>query len=338
MTSALNLAKSQLENVGAQTYNTSIGNGNLSNTYGLITANGGNIMDKTNYNISGLVENVPGSASLQKITVNVSYMNGKRIQLIGYKDAGESVININAPYRNLFVTDNIQNMPELYSGSFCPSSDTHCDHCAPVFTGFYHVFNTSGGQASITWNFDWVRWDDGTGESGVNPSMGAPMIAIYKNIPSWANRDYLGVAKTDGLVQRQQDKMGVLAIGALPGTGNLSDGGDSACQCYCNDNCSNESAPVWLVPYDFGYYAPIKIKNYNSYFPCSGASLSGDKYWYYDEPLGSCSDVIVCALSGTLDRTFTTQSLSPGTYTILFFNGENKINIETTTAAIAYPK
>jgi hypothetical protein len=324
MTSALNLAKSQLENASAQSYNKSIGDGNLSKVYGLITETGGNIVDKINYNISGRVENV--NTSLQKITVNVSYLNGKKVQLIGYKeDAGN--INITTPYRGMLVTDNIQNVPVLYSGS--GGTDIACN---PTFNGYYHVFNTSGGQVSITWDFNWIRWDDGSGsEVGVNPSMGAPMIAIYSGIPNWANRDYLGVPKIDGKIQRQQDNMNIYLlqypIGALPGA--FTGSGDTSCQCWCPDNCSGESAPEWFVPHDC-------LSRYNDY-PCTGTCLSDDEYWYYDEPLGSCSYVVVCDMSGTLDRTFTT-TLSAGTHTILFFNAENKIDIHTTTAAIVYPK
>lgn len=333
-TSALNLAKSQLEHINAQTYNTSIGTGNLSNVYGLITVAGSDIKDKLNYNISGRVEYVNSSTSLQKISVNVSYLHGKEVWLVGYKDAGGD-ITVNASYKGLLVTDNIQNMPILYSGS-----GGIFVGCATLFPGYYHVFNTSGGPASITWNFSWTRWDSGV------TSMGAPMIAIYQGVPAWADRDYLGVVKPDGVIYRPQGNFAPGSIGDLPGNGpgGLADIA-LVCRCWqwdawppspCAQNCANENDPVWWIPHHctIGLYDGL---------PCSGAcgdilDIGEDLYWHYDGGDLGLWPGYPLADGNTLDRTFTTGTLAAGTYTILFFNSEDKINIDTTAASITYKK
>lgn len=334
-TSALNLAKSQVEYVKAQAYNASIGDGNLSQVYGLITENSSDIIDIVNYNINGQVVNV--NESLQKITVNVSYLHGKQVQVTVYK-ANTVATSSNAPYKGMVVTDYITDLPILYSGS-----GGEYVGCAQLFSGYYHVFNTSGGAVSTTWNFSWKRWDD----SSLSPSsMGAPIIAIYKGVPAWANRDDMGVVKPDGIIYRQQDSMTAIdillfkyPIGALPGAGNTSDGGDSFCRCYCPSDCSNERMPIWWTNHDpGGRYGGL---------PCSGAASSiygfynnDYYYWWYDGNDGLSGTCIHedCRLSGTTgDRTFTT-TLSAGKYTVLFFNAENKIDIETISAWITYLK
>ena len=90
-TSALNLARTQLEYVKAQSYNKSF-SGNLSKDYGLIPANA--MSDTKNFSISGSVQNVSASCTgncLQKITVNVSYSNGsKTVQVSGYKNPDQT--------------------------------------------------------------------------------------------------------------------------------------------------------------------------------------------------------------------------------------------------------
>ena len=92
-TSALNLAKTQLEYVKSQSYNTSF-KGNLSQDYGLIDAR--NMSSKGNFTISGNVSYVnANNTRLQKITVNVSYTNGKRVQVIGYKNADLNTLTYN---------------------------------------------------------------------------------------------------------------------------------------------------------------------------------------------------------------------------------------------------
>lgn len=89
--SALNLAKSQLEYVKSQRYIAATGSSvyNLSEVYGLITVNTSGISDKTNYVVDGYVEYVGTNSSLQKITINVSYLPGKKVQLIGYKSTNQ---------------------------------------------------------------------------------------------------------------------------------------------------------------------------------------------------------------------------------------------------------
>jgi type II secretory pathway pseudopilin PulG len=362
--SALSLAKTQIEYIKSQTYNASAGS--ISDIYGLATAamsnwsfscndgemvaiNGiqdirygndtvgkyaykraqtssiacsidtiGNpqsgatnhcdVCDNTtlNYGISGNVTNV--STSLQKITVNVSYLPGKVVQLTSYKGI-RSPIYSTSSYRHMLVTDNIRNIPVLY-----PGSGGAAIGCNPVFPGYYHVFNTSGGTISINWNFHWTRMDNALS------SMGAPMIAIYDGVPVWANRDYLGVVKNDGLIFRQQDQMGGgNSIGALPGAGS----GNSNCQCYCTSGCPTENVPRWFIPHDSLYGG----------YPCSGAKLTGDEYWTYDYavlwPTSYNED--------DSDRTFTI-SLDPGQYTILFFNAEDKIYLDTISASVTYIK
>ena len=99
-TTALNLAKTQLEYVKSQSYNTSF-KGNLSRDYGVINAS--NMSSNRNYTISGNVSYVNASnPKLQKITVNVSYANGKQVQVIGYKNADQGG-NMTYTYPNVTV-------------------------------------------------------------------------------------------------------------------------------------------------------------------------------------------------------------------------------------------
>jgi hypothetical protein len=89
-TSALNLARTQLEYVKAQSYNASAGN--LSKIYGVINAS--NMSNTKNFSITGDVRWVNTSCTsncLQQITVNVSYASGtKKVQVIGYKNPDQT--------------------------------------------------------------------------------------------------------------------------------------------------------------------------------------------------------------------------------------------------------
>ena len=314
-TSALNLAKSELEYVKSQTYNVSTGN--ISNVYGVITT-GSNISDKVNYNISGQVNNVNINQSLQQITVNVSYLHGKQVQLTGYK----LVDGTEPASRGLLVSDDIENVPTLPQG--------YSLLCLGQYKGYYHVFTTgTTGPASASWKFYWYRvsssWD-----------LGAPMMAIYNGTPSWVQTDSNGNAIDDGIVMRNQNQgfLNIIGIGDLPGPGDAS-----VCDCCTGGGnggpgddsyCSNESNPIAWTPHnhvDFWY--PLSWF-YGGQYPCSGGSYDGGEiYWTYDSS-GS---------SGYVDNTLvTTGNLSPGTYTVLFFNGENEINLDTISASVAYWK
>lgn len=94
-TSALNLAKSQLEYTKAQPYNASAGNlsvvYDLSEVYGLITGSDSGVSDLINYGVNGSVEYVNNGSAMQRIIVNVSYLPGKTVQLIGYKSINQKV-------------------------------------------------------------------------------------------------------------------------------------------------------------------------------------------------------------------------------------------------------
>ena len=316
-TSALNLAKSQIEYAKAQKYNVSTGN--LIDVYGLITT-GSNISDKVNYNISGQVDNdVSINQSLQIITVNVSYLQGKQVQLTAYKIADGSLTEP-AP-RGLLVTDNLQNVPTLPQG--------YAAFCLGTFKGYYHVFNTSTyGPVSASWKFRWTR----VGSGGIL-DIGAPIMAIYTGVPYWASRDYLGVVREDGIVVRNQNEGlgGLIGIGDLPGPG---DGG--MCDCCSGGSgpsddsyCNGEDNPLYWAPHH--HWSIWCWLFYDGQYPCCGLSASGGEIlWTYDSS-GSSGNV-----STTLT---TTANLSAGTpYTALFFNGENSISLDTISASVNYYK
>ena len=315
-TSALSLAKSQIEYIKAvMPYNASAGN--LSYVYGAPITTGTNISDTVNYNISGTVSNVSVNQSLQAITVNVSYFRGKQVQITGYRIADGSLMN--ASSRGLLVTDNIKDVPTLPNGySFL---------CLGQYKGYYHVFTTgTSGPASMSWTFHWTRvsssWD-----------LGAPMMAIYSGIPSWASRDYLGVVRTDGIVVRNQNEGlgGLIGIGDLPGPGDggmcdcCSGGGGPSDDSYCN----GEDNPLYWAPHH--HWSIWCWLFYDGQYPCCGLSASGGEIlWTYDSS-GSSGNV-----STTLT---TTANLSAGTpYTALFFNGENSISLDTISASVNYYK
>ena len=150
--SALNLAKSELESVKAQKYNSS--NGDLARTYGLITSSGGNISDKINYNISGQVSRVGTNPLLEKITVNVSYLNGKNVQLTGFKTAAASTSSpASPPSKGQVVTDVIEDMPYEGGGGWALGCAFGENISCGTYTGYYHGFTTTGwGNISATWS------------------------------------------------------------------------------------------------------------------------------------------------------------------------------------------
>ena len=356
-TSALNLAKSQIEWTKAQPYNVSVGNGNLSTVYpGSI-----NISDKLNYNISGQVANVSDIAQpLQQITVNVSYLQGKQVQLTAYKIADGSLTE--PASRGLLVTDNIENVPILPAGGVDSAS------CGE-FKGYYHVFTTgptpSGAPASVstTWKFYWYRVNEAISTLS---SLGAPMIAIYAGVPSWADRDYLGVVREDGIVYRGQNALSL--AGYAVGLGDLPGEGDNPGKCLCwnqaNCNCPSsgpdaELNPIIYVPHKcvphcsgFGCLfdwcswarAACALIGYTGDYPCCGANYGDDgfpgtSYWEYDNSCGFLGLGPCTTHNGYVERVITyTTSLPAGQYTVLFFNAENKIDLDTVSASITYWK
>jgi type II secretory pathway pseudopilin PulG len=355
-TSALNLAKSQIEYVKAMSYNVSTYNAtsNLSTTYGVITTNTSNISDKVNYNINGQVivkqfnnvtmnynYNGTTNQSLQQIVVNVSYLTNKQLQLTDYKTADGSYYT--ASSRGLAVTDNIKNFPRLPEG--------HGISCEGQFKGYYHVFTTgSNGTISATWKFNWNKDDFTIGD------MGCPMMAIYRGVPSWASRDYLGVVRQDGFVLRNQNDLKGFAswisqiftgsttfgMGDLPGLGN----GNAMCKCCDTGSCQDESNPIAWDPhshsYGFNWWNWFDIRNIctlpgaydvdNSYPCCGYAGSNSEVFWNYDSNSNNVH------YGYNVQDTLVTPSEPAGTYTVLFFNAETKINIDTVSASVTYYK
>jgi Tfp pilus assembly protein PilV len=290
-TSALNLAKSQIEWVKAEpTYNES--SGDLESVYDLITE-GDDIGDVINYDISGQVSNVSANISLQQITVNVSYLNGKQVQLIGYKAARESSSTPIA--KGQIVTDVIEEMPFEQPGGWALGCWFGANGCG-TWTGYYHTFETSrSAYISATWKFYWhnelypscsiLPWPP----SGLY-TWGAPYIGIYEGRPDWAEGDY-----DDGVVFRP-GATGVLGSGCMPGC-----------------TCSGGTPP--------GDYDPIVQQ------PPS-CSTDGSPEWYYE---------VFCEHEGYYEFTVTTPTAQPaGQYTVLFFNGEDRVSYETVSATVTF--
>ncbi|MFA5374574.1 MAG: type II secretion system protein [Dehalococcoidia bacterium] len=314
-TSALNLAKSQMDAVKAYpTYNVSTGN--LSDIYGPLITAGGNISDIVNYNISGQVSNVSTYQGLQEITINVSYFTGKEVLLTGYKSSDGSLVELRTT--GMRVTDNIPNVPTLPQG--------YGGLCLGSFRGYYHVFTTgTAGPVSMNWKFDW------TSIASAFIDIGCPIIAVYNGTPDWTITDYQGEVRENGIIVRQQNGLwlfDVAGIGDLPGPG----GGESMCK-PCDDDYydPDEENPLYYMPHhhsSFGIW--LLCLFYSGSYPCCGYSLDGtpaEVFWSYDNS-GS---------SGTAEDTLvTTGNLSVGTYTVLFFNAENVKNLNTVSASVSY--
>ena len=319
-TSALNLARSEIEHAKAQMYNVSTGN--LSDTYGEI-----NISDWVNYNISGQVSYVGGVNYLQQITVNVTYSTDKKVQLIGYKISDGSLAE--PPARGLMVTDIVPNVPTLPQG--------YGGFCLGTFKGYYHIFTTStAGPVSVHWKFHWNQVSSGPID------IGCPVIGVYNGTPDWVSRDYLGVVREDGMITRNQNGLwlaDVAGIGDLPGPGD----GSTMCTCCADaaEQCAGETSadnPLYYIPHNhYSLFSPAwwlcaLLGGYwdNGGLPCCGYSDSGGEiFWTYDS--GS-------ATSGDTEDTLVTGSLPAGTYTVLFFNSENEKNLDTTSASVTYWK
>lgn len=314
-TSALNLAKSQMEYVKVQDYINA--SGDFNDTYGNISPN---ISDITNYVISGEVENIDVSQSLQKITVNVNYMAGKEdIELIGYKIAEGNAFTSAPPAKGNLVTDVIQDMPfESPGGWSLGCWDflewlTGEEGCG-TWTGYYRTITTSQeGYISATWGFNWTNEMSGTIYRLC--TFGAPWIGIYEGVPDWAKRDYLGQTYPDGVVFR-------------PGSDSFTHGG---CMpgCDCDPDIPGESMPIAMSPYN----------DNPSNDPCDWDP--DIENWTYEQDLWllQCAVILLSTdiPNGYFEFTLTTEDPVPaGTYTVLFFNGEDRISMETLTASIAY--
>ena len=308
--SALNIAKSQLESVKGQDYNASTGN--LASTYKLITANGGNISDKINYNISGQVSRVSTNPLLEKITVNVSYLNGKNVQLTGFKTAAASTASpASPPSKGKIVTDVVEDMPYLQPGGWalgCLFGDSEDNHCGS-YTGYYHVFTTTqSGYMSATWRFNW------TNEVYPAPNAifawGAPYIGIYSGTPAWVKYDYQGNLEPDGVIFRPGCSTGGGNGGCMP------DSDSSTCGC---PDMINDSAPIVMRPDSCN----INVWNMNWVYELYGDVYGESEWWAYP--------------GGYYEFSVTTPDhQDPGTYTVLFFNGEDRLSYQTISASVTY--
>lgn len=294
-TSAINIAQSQLEYVQSKTYNPS--NGSLVTVYGLVTdPNASQTSDVINYNISGTVEFVNNSQSLQKITVNVSYMTGKQVQLIDYKTSSSNTTPL---AKGWLVTDIIKDFPFLPAGGRSIFGDWY---------GFYHVFEvgTDNMPITATWNFSWTR------EFKFGGSLATPHMGIFNGTPTWASRNYLNVTKPDGIVIRP-GTIGVLG-GCFPRFPVLGGIG-----CCCPIGCPSDCA--WPGNCFFDQESDAIIEE-----PSSPLDVFDEFFSYAPLLLNS----------GSYERTITSNTLPKGIYTIFFFNAEDNIDIKTNWASVSY--
>jgi len=317
-TSALNLAKSQMDWVKANT-SYSASTGNLINIYGDVTA-GENISDIVNYNITGQVSNVSTYQGLQQISVNVSYLVGKQVLLTGYKSSDGT--DVTRRTTGMRVTDNIPNVPTLPQG--------YGGFCLGSFRGYYHVFTTgTAGPVSMHWKFDW------SAVSGGSVDIGCPIIAIYSGTPSWTLTDWQGEIRENAIIVRNQNGLWIAdlaGIGDLPGPGN----GATMCICCADaaESCAGESNPLYYkptshLPFLSGSWWLCLFGGYlvDHGYPCCGYSQAHEIFWSYDSGTST---------SGTTEDTLVTGTLPAGTYTVLFFNAENMKNLDTVSASVCY--
>ena len=326
-TSALNLARSQIEHTKSRDYVAA--SGDLDTVYGLITTVE-NVSDTINYVVTGQVTNVTAGIPLQQITVNVGYLTGKEVNLIGYRTGDGSLFDRDPS--GLLVTDNIESVPTLPQG--------YGGLCLGTFRGFYHVFTIgTAGPVSMHWKF---YWDEVAGGA---IDIGCPILAIYgyhdntdDGLPPWVLYDYTGEVKKNAMITRNQNGLWLFdaaGIGDLPGPG----GGETMCLA-CDDDYidPDEENPLYYTPHHWntmpwwlawldpcwygGYYYGV-----DGSYPCCGYSDDGGEvFWMYDNS-GS---------SGYAEDTLVTGLLQPGTYVVLFFNAENMKNLDTISASVSY--
>jgi len=288
-TSAINIAQSEMEYIKALDFIPS--EGSIEDIYGLVTApNISNTSDVINYTISGTVTNI--SNSLQKIIVNVSYLQGKQVQLIGYKAARTELSDPQA--HGQIATDVITDTPFMAPGGWGFLG-------IGKWMGYYHVLHTSQtAKISATWKFYWVNEKADDFIICLN-TWGAPYIGIYRGIPSFAQQDYLGTVLEDGIVLRP---------------GSFLDGG-----CMPGCNCPTDG------PSDFDTI----IRHPSCSYDCS------DDNWMYEHSLWLLCIPLNCPDDGYFEFTVTTPTaVEPGDYTVLFFNGEDRLHLETISASVTY--
>jgi len=307
-TSALNLAKSQMEYVKSQKYNGETGN--ISDVYGLITT-GSNISDKVNYNISGQVSDVSINQSLQLVTVNVSYLTGKQVQLTGYKAARESLSS--PPAKGNIVSDVVEDMPFEQAGGWALGSLFGGNNSGGTYTGYYHVFTTSqSANISATWKFNWVNELYDQLLFNIY-TWGNPYIGIYNGTPPWVNRDYQGNVEPDGVIFRS-------------GSCNLFNGG---CMpgCSCIGCADPEPTPIAMNPATCAIDPTAIISTLNGNYE----KLSHNPDWTW------LTWWLEAVKKGSYEFTVTTPTAKEaGTYTVLFFNGEDRISYQTVSATVTY--
>jgi len=319
-TSALDLAKSQMEYIKTQTYNASIGN--LSSVYPIL--NSGNISNFVNYNISGQVSNVSASQPLQKITINVSYLNGKQVQLTGYTTAETTNVS-SLQTKGLIVTDVVQDIPYLPPGGKTGSCSRHwydwwhhpdtrsCE--GGTYMGYYQIIHTGNkGYISATWTFNWVNEMYGKYHEDAEYSWGAPYIGIYQGIPAWVNNDSQDNVEPDGIIFRGiSDYAYYRTLDCLHGYSSDSFTGGCMPGCHCKISISSDYAPIIMQPNG----CCQNSSDANWFFEIAG--------YYSDTPTGSFYFSIK-----------TPNTVNASTYTVLFFNGMDRVSIDTTSASVTY--
>jgi hypothetical protein len=269
--------------------------------YGVIDYN---ISDKLNYNISGQVTNVNNLSSLQRITINVTYLNGRQEQLIGYKAAGSELFSPLA--KGQIVTDIVSDMPYAGAGGLSWGCNWTDNGSCGTYTGYYHVVTTSRlAKISGTWNFSFVNeiygaWNDVY-------TWGAPYIGIYNGTPGWVNLDADGNVEENGVIFR----------------GGLASGGGG-----CMPGCSCATAD--------SYAAPISMEPTSCTATCVGVWDN----WNYEKLTYDCLAWWLwgqAVEAGDYQFTATTTTAQPaGTYTVLFFNGEDRLSLQTRSASVTY--
>lgn len=334
-TSALNLAKSQIEHTKSREYVAA--SGDLDTVYGLITTVE-EISDTINYEVSGQVTNVSAGLPVQQITVNVGYLAGKDVELTGYKTGDGSLFDRDPS--GMLVTDNIKRVPTLPQG--------YGGLCLGTFRGYYHVFTTgTAGPVSIHWKFYWEK------VSGGAIDIGCPILAIYgphtttandpflKGLPPWVYLDYEGEVRKNAMITRNQNGLWLFdaaGIGDLPGHG-IGNGDYIMCMA-CDEEYidwdeenplyytphHHNIMPNWLFLLDPCFYGGYFFGADGSYPCCGYSGDGGEVFWMYDNS-GS---------SGYAEDTLVTGLLQPGTYVVLFFNAENLKNLDTISASVSY--
>lgn len=164
---ALNLARSQLEYIKSQPYD-----GEEPFEYDIIP----DVPAGFQVEISDVAELTEDA--LQQVTITVTYLQGKSVGFVGYKAARSG--DVYKEPRDLIVTEYID-VPPLPEGGFWFLGD---------YYGYYYVFETgSTGAVSATWIFQ-------SDESGWSP--GYTFVSIYEGKPSWTGEGDEGIITKSG--------------------------------------------------------------------------------------------------------------------------------------------